>query len=736
MLVQIRPGKPDILLAPQAPKVEAPQADPTLVLLSRAPGLAGFVEEEFAFFKTCMTPLHKRWVRFRRHFLGIYGEEFTAQEGQSDLFIKRTRERVSTAFTKLMKLILPMVGDPWDLRVSPRPQNPFGTDPKQAVAGMRQAIRDHLANMQFNKTLRYVVWDECLFGTGITYGPVGVTDPNPAWARIRGITLPQEVRPDIQHVPIWELYTDPMVAKKERVASAIWRRVLNRKQLVELGRVQGFDPTQIDLLLQALPKGNYVREYWETELAFQTPKEPRWAVYERWGLVDQDKQEEWGLDETTTGFVSSWTCGPFTLALFVDPMYEHELPFDWIPYEQADGSIYGSGVAEHVEDIQIMENALGRALHNNLADSSIPQVELDMTQLDPGTDPRWKAGKTWLKRPNELAKGMRAVDFYLPPNNSGQILQAWQLFESLMPVVSSMPVVENPGAMGSGVRTDGMQTRAYSTAEGFIRNVVGNNDEFGWVVWIGRLFNWEMGYGKDDSVKGDLQPVALGVYGAVRREQIAQNAGLLRQLAGDPELAPYLNNPKILYDILPALGLEDEGYVLSPDQVAAKMQLESQHEAMKAGMTTLAEQAVSHGIRASASRADALLTILRSIKDDSNPAWGPTFQQAMEAQGAMTPAIYIALQAWALNMQADVLAKGGAGMGQEWSAVMQSFHPQKILDLDPDYRPRGANMALPGQDGQPALGMGPQSDGASPNEKPETQTLAPDATRLSGQEGE
>jgi hypothetical protein len=145
---------------------------------------------------------------------------------------------------------------------------------------------------------------------------------------------------------------------------------------------------------------------------------------------------------------------------------------------------------------------------------------------------------------------------------------------------------------------------------------------------------------------------------------------------------------------------------------------------------------VSHGIRASASRADALLTILRSIKDDSNPAWGPTFQQAMEAQGAMTPAIYIALQAWALNMQADVLAKGGAGMGQEWSAVMQSFHPQKILDLDPDYRPRGANMALPGQDGQPALGMGPQSDGASPNEKPETQTLAPDATRLSGQEGE
>lgn len=733
MLVTVTPGKVGLLQ--DLPKVEppkAPEADPTISLLSRAPGLAGFVEEEFTFFKACMAKLHQRAMKWRRNFHGQYGPEFKEIEGRSNLFVRRSRERASTAHKKIMKLMKPITGDPWDTKPSPKPISPFGNDPWEAAKGMRAQLRDDLLNMDHTGTSGQIVWDMCKFGTGISYGPVGVRDTVPAWARILNLPVEMPARPDIQHVPFFELYCNPAAAKKSRIPAATWRHVLTRKGLKELALREDFDAEQIDFLIKALPNGNYIQEPWEAEIQDQLPKEPHWIVLERWGLVPPEKQKEWGGIDTT-GFVNSWTCGPFTLSCVVDPFYERELPFDWIPYEHRDGSVYGSGPIEHIEDVQEMQGSLVRALHDNLADSSMPQTEADMTQLDPGQSLQWKPGQFWQKRPNELTAGRDAVKFFLPPNNSAQIIQAWQLFESMVPVATSLPTNEDPRDMGSAVRTVGMQAAAFANSDTFIsQDVIGNIDEFGWTPWLKRLVSWNIAYNPDQTIKGDIQPVALGVYGAVRRELIAQNSQLLQQMLADKEQNIYLNDPAILAELIGAMGLESENTILGPAAVVAKLQAKAQHEAMMKGMATMAEQSISHGIRASSSRADALLTILRSIKNDENPAWGPTFQQAMEAQGAMTPAIYAGLVAWAAKQEAQLLAMGDASVGQGWKTVMQGFKPQKDLDLDPDYRGKGMGT-LAGALPAPGAPTGVTVEGQM-NPAP-AQELAPDAS-IPGGSGE
>lgn len=712
MLVTITPGKPQILQTEPAPEPrKAPEANPSLVLLGRARDLADFVAEEFDFFKTCLAPVHKKAMRWRRHFHGEYGDEFRKVPGRSDIFVRRTRERVMAAHTRIMRLMRPLSGEPWAIDPSPTPQNPFKTDPFQAAIKMRANTKDHLQNMRHSLVAKDVTFDMCLFGCGISYGPVTVKDPAPAWAKIRGVPFQPVPRPQIQHVPFFELYFNPNVASKDRVPAATWRRVLNKKQLRELALHPDFDPDQIELLIKALPEGNYVQEAWESELQVPIPKEPTWVVFERWGVMPDEKQVEWADEVLTTGFVNSWTCGPFCLALGVDAMYERELPFDWIPFEKRSGSILGSGPAEHIEDNQIMQNALVRGIHDNLADSSQPQIEVDMTQLDPGTTVEWKAGKYWPKRPNELSNGRRAVDFFLPPNNMPNLLQAWSIFESLVPVVTSLPTTENPRSMGSAVRTDGMQAAAYSQADGFIsQDVMANIDEYGWTPWLNRLVTWEIAYGEDMAAKGDIQPRAQGVLGAVRREIIAQNSGLIMQMLGNGELSGILNKPGILANLVLGMGLEGEQAVLTPEEAARKATIEAQQKAMAAGMEEMAKQGAAHTIRASTSRADALLTALRTIKNDENPAWGPSFQQVMESQGAMTPALYIALAAWAMKQQANLAALPDPAVVQMWNQVIGSFQPQKPADLDPDFRNQALGMAPP-----------PQNEVSAPQE------LAPDA---------
>ena len=718
MLVLVSPGKPSILAEQPRQGAATFEVKDEFASLSRSPGLAAFVEEEVQTYRNHYEAnLWPKWLRWWRHYKGEYGPEFRSRPGRSDLFVRRTRERVAKAHAKLMELNQPLSGNPWDLRASAKPSLLFQNDPTAAAEGMRRQVRDDLQTMRHPMTLRKVTHHMSLYGTGITFGPFGKKQSPPAWVKILGpeavAQYQAETRPWLEHVSIWELMIDPNASCVQDAASIVRRRLLNAKQLRELGSLDGFDPVQAELLIKAMPQGNYSLESWESARKILLPKEPRWVVWERWGLVDGHLLETWDLENVqTTGYLNTWTCGRFTLGARVDPLYENELPFDFIPYELQDGTPYGSGPAEHIEDIQVIQNALARGLHDNLADSSMPDVELDMTQLGPDADLTRVPGKTWQKRPNELAGQQPAVRYFLTPNNSPQIIQAWQVFESQVPVATSMPTFENPREMGSAVRTLGMQEAAFSVADGPMRNVQGNVDEFGWAPWIRKLVAWEMAYNQDTSIKGDMEPEAQGVRGAVRRELIAKHATTLREMNRDPETGIFLDNPLILKAQVEGMGLVDEPFVLSPEAVAQKMMLVAQREAMSEGLKTAAKGAAENGIRASTSRADALLALMKTVKDDSNPVWGPLFQQAMESQGAMTPQIYLALAIWAKRMQAELVATmGGDPLMAQFNTILEGFQPQKPTDIDPDYR-------------QKELGMEPER----------TPALAPDASVLAREE--
>jgi len=691
MLLTVTPGKPSILQdEPQRPPLN-PRATADMILAGRAHRLASFVLNEFDHDKNRKTERWtRRWLRFRRSFGGEYGPEFNKIPGKSDVFVRTSRERHGKAMAKILKLTCPIVGEPWDLAPSPEPMMITNADPRETAAKMKTKIKDRHVTMGFRNTWRKGAYSLALYGTAV-FKTCTKNQTKPRWLKAKGETtgiINRAPSPWLESLSVFSVVPDANATCMEDCGHITVRHVMNIKQLRDLGKQDGFDPAQVELIINALPGGNYVQEFWETEMGVQYPKDPRYVVLERYGLMDEERQKDWDLTEISQGFIESWTVDNFCMKVAVDPFYEETLPFLFVPYEVVDGCLWGRGPVEHMDDVQAMVNAIVRGLHNNLKASSEPERELDMTQLGPDARLDGDAtGRTWQIRPNELSQGRPAVRQWLAPNNSPQLIQALSVFEHMKSESTSIPTMEEDRQMGSGVRTDGMQSAIFEQADDYLKYcVIGNVDEYFFEPWINFVYNWEMAYGADDSVKGDLIPVVRGVDGAVRREQIAKNAMNLKAMATDPENAVYMNNPGIMRMTIEAMGLDGEEAVLDSDGVAAKMKMQMKQNAMAAGMNRQAEESASHGIRAAMSRADSAIALAKNVTED-NPAWGPTQQAAFEAQGLATPALYAGWALWAKRLSETMKTAGTPEDQAMLDQVIAGFAAKSPNDLDPDLRP-------------------------------------------------
>lgn len=698
---------------------------------SSAPALAQFLDAEFQIFQTYKMPLEWRMEKHCHNYKGEYGSDFHALPDKSDIFVRRTRERVSTYRAKLMEFFMPLVGKPWAMELDEELPLEKAKDPKSdenegKIESQKDEAEAHikrmLKNMNFKKTLLEQSLDLVLHGAMILRAPREKKEKSrhKKILRMRGELFKLKdgrmPEPFIEGVPLERAYWDPQVRSDLQDASGFQIiHHLTAKQLRELAQNDGFDAGQIEAMITCFPNGLYKQTNFEMLMRKPVPMDQRFTVIERWGIVPDHLQRDWaerGLMEgqeftPTQGYMESWSCGPFVLKLETTPLYEDELPFTMVILERVPTGPEGQGVGDFVADIQAMENAIARALHDNLADSSEPMVELDMTQLDARADLDVYAGKRWQKRPNELAGNNPAVDLKLIPNNSPQLVQAFQLFEGLIPTSTSMPTFVDGPSGGSGMRTIGQQKDWYAQAETFVKLIIMETDVNMWERVITWLYEWLMIYHPDPVPYANLVPTIDGVRGAVKREMISGQFMQMADFMSKSGAGDFIHQPKLLAEVLPhAFGLDDNGIILSPEGKAAKDHAAAlqaaQAEAMKQGAT----EAATHGLKAQTTKADSLLAMAESAGPD-NPAWGGLVYAAMGAQGALTPQIILGLQTWANTMAAKLQNLAPSTMAQDLSQVAGMFTtPPDPAEMDPAYRQQGAQQA-PGGAPAPQGGITP-----------------------------
>jgi hypothetical protein len=453
---------------------------------------------------------------------------------------------------------------------------------KQAAMNMEKLIHDQLIESDAAKHTRNFVFDMCLFGTGIFKGPFALDKEYPRWNEKGAYDPLFSTTADVAHVPIWDAYPDPDARHMGEAEYFIQRHRLSRTQLRALKNRPGFREKSIEKAI--LEGANYIREYWEQELNDGTDldKLDRYEAFEYWGMIDKELAVEAGMtipdefENRDSVQVNIWICNNQLLRLVMNPFTPMRIPFYSCPYEINPYSFFGIGIAENMEDTQLIMNGAFRLLVDNAVISSNIIFEIDETNLVQGQSMEITPGKVFRRQGGAPGQAIFGTKF---PNVTQECIAIFDKARQLADEATGMPSYAHgqTGITGIGRTASGMSMLMGAAKEG-IKSVVRNIDDYLLVPMGKALFSFNMQFNFDKKYLGDVQVVARGTESLMRNEVRSQKLLQFLQIASNPMDAPFVKRDYVLRELAQSLDLEPDKVVNDPREAAiqAKMMQDMQ----------------------------------------------------------------------------------------------------------------------------------------------------------------
>ena len=214
--------------------------------------------------------------------------------------------------------------------------------------------------------------------------------------------------------------------------------------------------------------------------------------------------------------------------------------------------IPGESIPQRLRDVERCYETCLRYLISNAYYGSAPITEADyarvskfMSDEDIG---RIIPGSMYFSEP-ELGNATPAFKYYSLPNNMAAFQNALVYFMDLADRVTNIPAALHGTAQGSGAnRTFRGAAMLQSNAVKAIQSAVFNIDEFVYKPLGELLYNYNMVYSKDQTVKGDCKIMARGVTALLQKETDRQNSYEILQMVASAgqQLAALPNGAKIV----------------------------------------------------------------------------------------------------------------------------------------------------------------------------------------------
>lgn len=346
-----------------------------------------------------------------------------------------------------------------------------------AAKKMEKKIHDQLEEANAKKHLRSSAFETSLFGTGIMKGPFAVDKEYPNWNENGEYEPVIKLVPQTSYVSCWNFYPDPDATNMEEAEFVIERHKMSRSQLRALKRRPFF---RVEAINEALKGGeNYLKEWWEQAMedGEDTAGETeRFEVLEFWGYVDTELLKNHDikipseLRNAEQVAVNIWICNNEVLRLVMNPFKPAYLPYYAVPYEHNPYSFWGIGVAENMEDTQMLMNGFMRMAIDNAALSGNLILEVDETALTPGQDLSIYPGKIFRRDGGAPGQAIFGTKF---PNVSNENMQMFDKARQLADESTGFPSFAHgqTGVTGVGRTASGI-SMLMSAANGAIRTVI------------------------------------------------------------------------------------------------------------------------------------------------------------------------------------------------------------------------------------------------------------------------
>lgn len=474
----------------------------------------------------------------------------------------------------------------------------------------------------FYDALAEFLVDLPLFPFAVLKGPVVRMIPKLTWT---------DGQPSVQNRPqmFWErvdpfnFYWSPGVSRIED-AEIIERKRLTRADLNDLLGLPGYDQEAVRGALNDYDRG--LRDWLDstdTEAALIVGRESPTLnqshmidAIEYHGNVQGKKLLDQGVDTKLVPdpdrdyAVQTWVVGEHTLKTQLNPSPRQRHPYYVTSFEKVPGTILGHGLPDILEDWQEAANATLRALINNMAIASGPQVVVNTSRLSPTEDENslypWKR---WAVMDDPLGSQREPISFFQPQSNSSELIGVYNFITATADDISAIPRYATGESLRGGAgRTASGLSMLMNNSSKVLQTVAANVDIDVMRPCLTALYDMIMLTDTSGLLSGEEQISVNGVNVALQKETERQKQLQFLQITANPIDAPIvgeLGRARVLRAVAGNMGLPAD---IVPDdntieqRIKAREQM-AQMQAMMGGGQQEEEQGSSPGAKAAGSQA-------------------------------------------------------------------------------------------------------------------------------------
>jgi len=446
-----------------------------------------------------------------------------------------------------------------------------------AAKKMEKKIHDQLEESGASKKLRTAAFECALFGTGVMKGPFAVDKEYPNWDDEGNYKPRIKTMPQCDAVSVWNFYPDPDANSMDEAEYVVERHKMSRTQVRSLKKRPFFRKNAVDL---ALSFGqSYSKEWWEQAMEddSQETATERYEVLEFWGYVDADVLKDHDVDipselkDAEQLNCNIWICNGQVIRLVMNPFSPQIIPYYAVPYEVNPYSFFGVGLAENMDDTQTLMNGFMRMAVDNAALSGNLLIEVDENNLTPGQSLDIYPGKVFRRSGGAPGQAIFGTKF---PNVSNENMQMFDKARQLSDESTGLPSFAHGQTGVSGVgRTASGISMLMSAANGSVRTVIKNVDDYLLGPLGKSFFSFNMQFDYDPEIKGDLEVKAQGTSSLMANEVRSQRLMQFLQVVQNPALAPFAKMDYVIREIAESMDLDADKVANSLSEAAVQAEI-------------------------------------------------------------------------------------------------------------------------------------------------------------------
>lgn len=394
-------------------------------------------------------------------------------------------------------------------------------------------IDEYLIEGGFYKALAEFIADLPIFPFACIKGPVVRIVPSLNWENGTAVSTPKP-RLFWERVSPFDLWWTPGASDIEN-ASIIEKSRLSRADLNDLLDIPGYDVEEIRMVLDEYGRGG-LNDNWDTTDSERAVQESREnpilnnsgmiTCLEFNGNVQGRLLLEQGMDPKliTDGLrdymVQAWLIGTHVIKVQLSPSPRKRHSYFITSFEKMPGTPVGNGLSDIIADMQDAANSTLRALMNNMAIASGPQVMVNATRLTPGQDPEelypWKR---WLYDDDPISgQSQVPVSFFQPNSISQELLAVYDKINGMADDLSAIPRYLQGNSAGGAGRTSSGLAMLMANASKILQTVAANIDRDIFDPLLTALYDIIMMTDQSGLLTGEETIKVLGVSVAIQRE--------------------------------------------------------------------------------------------------------------------------------------------------------------------------------------------------------------------------